>query len=92
MDIVTRYVLELTISIYLVSAVLLFIRIIKGPTVFDRVIAVDALSCDLTVFIALIALYIEKPFIAIPMILIALWAYALDLYISKSIEFEEIGE
>lgn len=92
MDKVTQFAIEMVIVIYVTSAIMFFIRILKGPTIFDRVIAVDALSYDLTVFMALIALYSAKPFIAVPMILIALWAYALDLYISKFVEHEEMGE
>ncbi|MEM1686904.1 MAG: monovalent cation/H+ antiporter complex subunit F [Zestosphaera sp.] len=85
-------ILEVTIVIYMTSMVLFLLRVLKGPTIFDRVIAVDALSCDLTVFMALIALYTGRYLIAFPMALIALWAYALDLYVSKYVEFEDIGE
>ncbi|MEM1645544.1 MAG: monovalent cation/H+ antiporter complex subunit F [Ignisphaera sp.] len=85
-------VLEIAIFIYIASMVMFFVRILRGPTIFDRVIAVDALSCDLTVFMALIALYTENPYIAFPMVFIALWAYVLDLYISKYLEFKDIGE
>ncbi|MEM2397889.1 MAG: monovalent cation/H+ antiporter complex subunit F [Ignisphaera sp.] len=85
------WVLEAAILIYMVSMVIFLVRILRGPTIFDRVIAVDALSCDLTVFMALIALYTENTYIAFPMIFIALWAYVLDLYVSKYLEFKDIG-
>ncbi|MEM1651307.1 MAG: monovalent cation/H+ antiporter complex subunit F [Zestosphaera sp.] len=85
-------VLEIAIFAYAVSMVMFFVRILRGPTIFDRVIAVDALSCDLAVFMALIALYTGNPHIAFPMIFIALWAYVLDLYVSKYLEFKDIGE
>lgn len=92
MDLVTKIILEITIIVYIVSAFMFFIRIIKGPTIFDRVIAVDALGSDLVVFMALIALYTKQPLIAIPMIFVALWVYVLDLYILKFVEHEELGE
>lgn len=92
MDVVTRFVIEIVVFIYIVSALMFFVRIMRGPTLFDRVVAVDALSYDLTVFMALIALYTARPFMAVPMVLVALWAYALDLYISKFVEHEEMGE
>ncbi|MEM0065940.1 MAG: monovalent cation/H+ antiporter complex subunit F, partial [Sulfolobales archaeon] len=85
-------VLEMVIFVYIASMVMFFVRILRGPTIFDRVIAVDALSCDLAVFMALIALYTGNPHIAFPMIFIALWAYVLDLYVSKYLEFKDIGE
>lgn len=86
------YVVELVLIMYLLSAVILLIRIIRGPTIFDRIVAVDALSYDLTVFMALIAFYINRPLAATPMVLVALWAYALDICVSKAIEYKEIGE
>lgn len=92
MDTLTWLAIEIVIIVYIVSAAIFFVRIVKGPTIFDRVVAIDALSYDLTVFMALIALYTARPFIAVPMILVALWAYALDLYISKFVEHEEMGE
>lgn len=92
MDLVTKIILEITIIVYIVSAFMFFIRIIKGPTIFDRVIAVDALGSDLVVFMALIALYTKQPLIAIPTIFVALWVYVLDLYILKFVEHEELGE
>lgn len=86
------WMLEAVILIYIASMVIFLVRILRGPTIFDRVIAVDALSSDLTVFMALIALYTENTYIAFSMIFIALWAYVLDLYVSKYLEFKDIGE
>lgn len=83
------YLIELAIFFYLISSTMFLIRIIKGPTIFDRVVAVDALSYDLTVFMALIAFYVGKPLAATPMILIALWAYALDLCVFKAMTHED---
>lgn len=71
------------IATYLASAALLLARAIRGPTLFDRILAVDALSYDLTVFMALVALHTGRPVIAGPMILLSLWAFTLDLYTLK---------
>lgn len=91
MDFIT-YVVEFTLILYLFSAIMFLVRVVRGPTIFDRIAAVDALSYDLTVFMALVAFYVGRPLAATPMVLIALWAYALDIYISKAIEYREIGE
>lgn len=79
-------VLGFVISLYLVSAILFLYRIIRGPTVFDRVIALDSFSYDLAVFIALIAIVIRQSLIAVSMIPIALWTYTLDVYVSWYLE------
>ncbi|MEM1628551.1 MAG: monovalent cation/H+ antiporter complex subunit F [Desulfurococcaceae archaeon] len=78
--------LEIFVAIYLSTAVIFVFRAIRGPTIFDRVLAIDALSYDLTVFMALIALYTNRHVLAVCMIPIALWAYALDVYVSWYME------
>lgn len=75
-------VLSAVLSMYLASAVLFLYRIMRGPTIFDRVIALDSLSYDLAVFMALIALSLRQSIIAVSMIPIALWTYTLDIYVS----------
>lgn len=76
-------VIDIAIITYLASAILFLVRAVRGPTLFDRVLAIDALSYDLTVFMALIALHTSRPTIASPIILLSLWAFALDLYVLK---------
>jgi len=83
---------EIVTVIYLITAIIYLFRIVRGPTIFDRILAVDALNYNLTVFMALLALYLEIPMIALGMIVVSLWLYALDIYVSKYIEFKEIGE
>ncbi|MEM4618100.1 MAG: monovalent cation/H+ antiporter complex subunit F, partial [Ignisphaera sp.] len=63
----TEYVVEFILIVYLFSAIMFLIRIVRGPTIFDRIVAVDALSYDLTVFMALIAFYVNRPLVATPM-------------------------
>ncbi|MEM4552672.1 MAG: monovalent cation/H+ antiporter complex subunit F [Ignisphaera sp.] len=87
----TEYVVEFILIVYLFSAIMFLIRIVRGPTIFDRIVAVDALSYDLTVFMALIAFYVNRPLVATPMILIALWAYALDVCISRALRHRDMG-
>lgn len=80
--ITVQNLLESMQLIYAFTAVLFTYRVVKGPSIFDRVIAVDALSYDLIVFIALLALYFRQPMITLCIVPIALWAYILDLYVS----------
>lgn len=84
-------VVGLVVLVYMVSAFIYIARVIRGPTLYDRVLAIDALSYDLTVFMALLAYYTRQFYVATPIIIVALWGFALDLYVSKIIEKREIG-
>jgi len=89
-ELITRMV-EVVILLYLVSAVMFLIRAVKGPTIFDRVLAVDALSYDLAVFMSLLALYLGEPLLAVSVVILTLWIYALDIIVSKYMEYEKVS-
>jgi len=80
------------IPIYLVSFTIYVVRAVKGPTVADTVLAVDCLSYDLAVFLALLSIYFKSIYLVSSAIILALWAYLLDIYIAKHIVSEEVGE
>ena len=82
----------IVIPIFLLAFILYSIRIFKGPTVPDMVLAVDALSFDVAAFMILLALYFKSPFLIPGAIILAAWAYALDIFIAKYYEKKEIGE
>jgi multicomponent Na+:H+ antiporter subunit F len=89
-ELITRMV-EVVILLYLVSAVMFLIRTVKGPTIFDRVLAVDALSYDLAVFMSLLALYLGEPLLAVSVVILTLWIYVLDIIVSKYMEYEKVS-
>ena len=78
-------------TVFLAAFTLYIVRIVKGPTVFDMALAVDCLAFDLAVFIALLSLYYDTPFLIAGAIALALWAYILDIYISKYFLTKELG-
>jgi multicomponent Na+:H+ antiporter subunit F len=84
-------VLAIGIPLYLTAVILYSIRAVKGPTIPDMVLAVDCLSYDLAVFLAGIALYYKTPFMMAPPIMLALWVYLLDIYVSKYLITREVG-
>lgn len=49
-------VLAAITTVYMVTVVMYIVRLVKGPTIPDRVLALDALSYDLAVFLALLSL------------------------------------
>ncbi|MEM1720453.1 MAG: monovalent cation/H+ antiporter complex subunit F [Desulfurococcaceae archaeon] len=77
--------------LYLVAVVLYTIRLVKGPTIPDMVLAVDCLSYDLAVFLMALSLYYGTPFLVTPPLMLALWVYLLDVYVSKYLISKEVG-
>jgi len=84
-------ILMIAFPFYLAAFVLYSIRIVKGPTIFDSVLAVDCLSFDLAAFIAILAIYFRSAFLATSAIILALWAFLLDLYLAKYFLKREVG-
>jgi len=68
------------------------IRLVKGPTIPDRVLALDALSFDLAVFLALLSIILENPILVSGVIPLVLWIHAIDIFVSKYLEAREMGE
>ncbi|MEM0000624.1 MAG: monovalent cation/H+ antiporter complex subunit F [Desulfurococcaceae archaeon] len=85
-------VLTLVIPLFIVSIVLYIIRLLKGPTIPDMVIAVDALSYDMAVLLAVLSVLFKSPILISCAIVLMLWAYALDVYMAKYLEAKEFGE
>ncbi|MEM0378167.1 MAG: monovalent cation/H+ antiporter complex subunit F [Thermosphaera sp.] len=85
-------VLLASAPLYLAAVVLYAVRLVKGPTIPDMVLAVDCIAFDLAVFLIIIALYYRTPLLIAPSIVLALWAYLLDVFISKHLISKEVGE
>lgn len=58
-------------------------RVLTSKTLPDAVLAVDALSVDLVVILAIIALYYRSPLLLIGVIPLAAWVFLLDLIIAR---------
>ncbi len=90
-DEVTLFILAV-FPIYLLAFTLYIIRAVRGPTIPDTVLAIDALSFDIAAFLALLAIIYQSPILIACTIVLALWVYALDIYVSKYFTAEEMGE
>ncbi len=84
--------LSFVIPIYIISMILYTVRAIKGPTLPDSVIAIDALSYALGVLLITFSIYLQNPILIPCAIVLMLWVYALDVYVAKYLESKEIGE
>jgi len=78
---------------FYVAAFLLYtVRIVRGPTVPDMVLAIDALSYDLAAFLVVLSVLFRSPIMIPSALVLVLWAYALDIYVAKYLESKELGE
>lgn len=80
------------VTVLFVTAFTLYVvRVVRGPTVPDIVLAIDCLSYDLAVFVALLSLYYGTPFLILGALLLSLWAYVFDVFVSKYLLKKELG-
>jgi len=76
-------VIEVSIPIFVAAFILYIVRSVKGPTIFDTVLAVDALCFDVVAFMAILAIYFRSYLLLAAPILLSLWAYILDVLIAR---------
>jgi len=84
--------LSCLIPLYIVAVILYAVRVLKGPTVSDRVLAVDALGFDLAAFLTILSVLFRAPIMVTTALVLALWIYALDIYVAKYLESREMGD
>lgn len=78
-------------AVYAVSIVLLSIIALRGPTLGDQVIAIDAITYMTAVLMVLFSLFFKEPILTVVVIPLALWIYALDIYVAKYLERGDLG-
>jgi len=87
---VTTFILVM-FPIYILAFILYAIRALKGPTIPDTVLAIDAMTYDLAAFLVVLAIFFRSPVLTPVAIVLALWVYALDIYVAKYLEAKEMG-
>ncbi len=81
-----------SIPLYIVAFILYAVRGFKGPTVFDSTISIDALCYDVSAFMVILSVYFRSYLLLGAGILLALWAYILDVVIARYYDrFTRIG-
>lgn len=76
----------------MIAFTLYIIRALKGPSISDTVLAIDAMTYDLAAFLVLLSIFFRSPILIPTAIVLALWIYALDIYVAKYLETKEMGE
>jgi multicomponent Na+:H+ antiporter subunit F len=87
-----EYYLTFFIPFYLISIIMYVIRSLKGPTIPDTVLSIDCLGYALATLLVIFSVYLRSPLIIACAIVLTLWIYALDVYMSKYLEKRELGE
>lgn len=88
----TMFLLSIATGLFIMASIFYFIRLVKGPTLPDMVLAVDVLSYDLAVFIIIFSIACNSPLLSVGALPLVLWAYLLDMYVSKYLIRKELGD
>ncbi|NIP40901.1 MAG: cation:proton antiporter [Candidatus Aenigmarchaeota archaeon] len=83
---------EYVVYLLAIAAVLCIVRFIKGPTVPDRVIAIDAMSSLVIGIIVLLSLYFGNPLFMDIAIVYAILTFIGNLAISKYLMGKKLHE
>ncbi len=80
------------IAPFVVSVIISSYRLISGPTIPDRMLAMDVISYSLAVIMGLIAVQRESPYLIVISFTLALWYYIGSLYVARYLEGEQPGD
>jgi len=80
------------IPFYTIAIALYVYRVIRGPTIPDMVLATDCLGYVLAALLVILSIYFSSPILVASAIVLTLWIFALDVFVSKYLEKEELGE
>jgi len=84
-------VIYVLFAIYGLSGVLYFIRLIKGPSIVDSILAADCVSLDVALIALLLSIYYKNSFLAVGALFLVLWAFILDVFAAKYLTKGEVG-
>ncbi|MBY4602167.1 MULTISPECIES: Na(+)/H(+) antiporter subunit F1 [Bacillus] len=85
-------ILQLALGIVAVSTFLYVIRVIKGPTVPDRVVALDAIGINLIAITALVSILLNTSAFLDIILLLGILSFIGTIAFSKFLEKGEIIE
>ncbi len=75
-----------------VSYVLYLLVVYRGPTISDRVLAADVFFYSIAILFGAVGLLVKSPVMTACVVVLILWAYALDIYVAKYLERGELGD
>ncbi|KKB72876.1 MULTISPECIES: Na(+)/H(+) antiporter subunit F1 [Bacillus] len=87
-----EFILQLSLGILAISTFLYVIRVIKGPSIPDRVVALDAIGINLIGITALVSILLNTSTFLEVILLIGILAFIGTVAFSKFLEKGEIIE
>ncbi|MFN2744075.1 MULTISPECIES: Na(+)/H(+) antiporter subunit F1 [Bacillus] len=87
-----EFILQLSLGILAVSTLLYVLRVIKGPSIPDRVVALDAIGINLIGITALVSILLNTTAYLEVILLIGILAFIGTVAFSKFLEKGEIIE
>ncbi|AEB25301.1 MULTISPECIES: Na(+)/H(+) antiporter subunit F1 [Bacillus] len=86
------FILQLSLGIMAVSTLLYVIRVIKGPTIPDRVVALDGIGINLIAMTALVSILIKTTAFLDIILLLGILSFIGTIAFAKFLEKGEIIE
>ncbi|MCJ1656803.1 Na(+)/H(+) antiporter subunit F1 [Staphylococcus sp. NRL 16/872] len=87
-----KLIMLIALIIVVLSMLAMFIRIIKGPTLADRILALDAVGLQLMACVALYSIFIGAQYLLVTILLIGILAFLGTAVFSKYIDKGKVIE
>lgn len=79
-------IMLVSIAVYMLAIVLHMIRLLLGPTISDRVLAVDCIAYSSIAILVVLSVLLQFQFLLFIALFLAMFTYILDITISKYLE------
>ena len=87
-----KTIIIIALIVVVLSMLAMFIRIIKGPTLPDRVLALDAIGLQLMACVALYSVFIGSQYLLVVILLIGILAFLGTAVFSKFMDKGKVIE
>ncbi|MBY6180043.1 MULTISPECIES: Na(+)/H(+) antiporter subunit F1 [Staphylococcus] len=87
-----KIIMIIALIVVAISMLAMFVRIIKGPTLADRILALDAIGLQLMACIALYSIFIGSEYLLVAILLIGILAFLGTAVFSKYIDKGKVIE
>ncbi len=81
-----KWVLDLALAGLTVASILCFVRLLRGPTAHDRVVALDSLSSTVVGLVAVYAIRLEQAVLIDALFVIALLGFVSTVAFARYLE------
>ncbi|GGG88491.1 Na(+)/H(+) antiporter subunit F1 [Staphylococcus pragensis] len=87
-----KFIMLIALIVVVLSMLAIFIRIIKGSTLADRILALDAVGLQLMACVALYSIFIGAQYLLVTILLIGILAFLGTAVFSKYIDKGKVIE